>query len=438
MFNKSIRKIVALVMGFLVVFIILTIGAIYLSTYYKVKKENSAILDRYVISYTLDGNQGPNGNPEEFPPEGDSGEIPAMDSNGNQAGEGKDNIRPDGFQPRDGMRPVDRLSTFYSVAFDSDGNVLKIENASIIYSENELIQKAQTILKKNKAKGTTGTLSYLVKKTDDYTLVAFIDNTIANNNFNTLLTITIIGGAISVVVAFFVSILLAKKIVKPLEENDKRQKQFISDAGHELKTPVAIINANSELLEREVGTNEWLTNIQYENERMRLLVTELLDLSRTENAKVPMERLDLSHLVTGEVLPFETLAFEAGKTINSTIDNDIYVNGNNNELKQLVSILLDNAIRHSLDNSEINLVLKHDHKNVTLSIDNSANEISKEELDRLFERFYRVDDARNSEGHHYGLGLPIAKAIVNNHKGTIDVHYDNGKITFTVTLSIVK
>ena len=214
-----------------------------------------------------------------------------------------------------------------------------------------------------------------------------------------------------------------------------KQKQFISDAGHELKTPVAVIGANVEMLSREIGKNEWLANIRYENERMGFLVKQLLDLSRAENREALMERVDLSRTVTGETLAFESLAFDHGKTIQSDIEEGICISGNQEQLAQLTSILLDNALRHSKGN-EICISLKlHGHAAV-LDVINEGDEIPPEKLEHLFDRFYRIDEARNSEGQHYGLGLSIAKAVTEKHRGSIIVSCRDGKVRFEVSLPV--
>ncbi|MEE1219628.1 MAG: HAMP domain-containing sensor histidine kinase, partial [Ruminococcus sp.] len=225
--------------------------------------------------------------------------------------------------------------------------------------------------------------------------------------------------------------------VNPLEESYHKQKQFISDAGHELKTPVSVVSANAELLSREIGDNQWLQNIQYENERMGILVGQLLQLARTENVTSQMEKIDFSRLVAGESLPFESVAFEQGLTLNSNITSNITVEGNSTQLKQVVSILLDNAIRHSKDNGEVYLSLNKEHGLAKLSVINKGDEIPTEQRKQIFERFYRVDTVRNGEDKHYGLGLAIAKAIATSHKGNIEVLCYNGFVEFKVKIPIM-
>ena len=194
----------------------------------------------------------------------------------------------------------------------------------------------------------TRNLIYLVEDKGVYNLVAFLDNTVMLENAGTLLNYTLIFGGVALVALFLLAMFLANWIVAPLEESYKRQKQFVADAGHELKTPVAVINANLELLAGETGENQWLSNIRYENERMSALISQLLDLARAENAKPPMGVVDFSRLVYGEALPFETYAYESGLKLEYDVSDDILVYGNSVQLKQLVCVLIDNAILFSI------------------------------------------------------------------------------------------
>ena len=390
-----------------------TLSVIMLASYHEIRQQSSEMLEQYVELYSLDQQSEPGKAPDVKP---GNQELPGS---GPQKGDPPPDLGP-GFQ----------LSTFYSVAFSEDGTVLSVnDGAKGLYSEDELISIARELLAKNKTAGR------LVSSKPGYTLVAFIDDTVTESSMRTLLhNVLIIGGA-SIVILFFISLVLSRRIIRPLEENDKQQKQFISDASHELKTPVAVISTNAELLSRELGENEWLANIQYENERMGDLVKQLLDLSRAENTETPMETVDLSRVVTGEVLAFESVAFDQGKTIQSDIDDDIHVTGNQAQLTQLTSILLDNAVRHGTG-SEIELSLKRQGHMAALSAVNDGDEIPPEKLEHLFDRFYRVDEARSSDGHHYGLGLSIAKAVAEKHGGNIAVSSQDGKIRFTVSIPV--
>ncbi|MBR4334904.1 MAG: HAMP domain-containing histidine kinase, partial [Clostridia bacterium] len=296
---------------------------------------------------------------------------------------------------------------------------------------------ATSILNKGKKSGKTGGLTYLVEERDGYTLVAMIDGTINDKNQTLLFRQMLLIGSAATAILLLISIFLARRIVRPLEENDEKQKRFVSDAGHELKTPIAVVSANCELLKRQIGENEWLSNVEYENGRMADLVKQLLFLSRAERRDVPKETLDLSELTTGEALPFESLAFERGKKIESQIEPGVFVEGNANQLRQLVSILLDNALSHGIGD-RIELSLWRERHAAILTVTNDAEEIGAEQLARLFDRFYRADEARTENAPHYGLGLSIAQAIVLAHGGTISAAYKNGKAIFTVQLPAKK
>ena len=420
MFRRSRKKIIVSIMGSLILLFAVTLSVIMLASYREMRQQNTEMLERYVELYSFDEQPGRQDDPG-LMPDGQNG---------------PDMGRPDqGKPPRDEKRDF-QLSTFYSVAFAEDGTVLAVDNGEKkIYSEEELTGIAKEILAGNSLSGRSENLSYIVSSRSGYTLVAFMDTTVTESSMNMLLHNILIIGGIAIVILFFISLIISKQIIRPLEENDRQQKQFISDASHELKTPVAVIGTNAELLQRELGENEWLANIQYENERMGGLVKQLLDLSRAENAEITMEQLDLSRIVTGEVLALESLAFDQGKSIQSDIEDGIHVSGNQTQLTQLVSVLLDNAIRHSIGN-EIEVSLKSHGRTAILSVANEGDEISPEKQAHLFDRFYRADEARSSEGQHYGLGLSIAKAVAEKHGGTIGISCADGRIQFAVSLPV--
>ncbi len=417
MFHKSRKKIILAIMGSLILLFSITLTVILLVSFREVRQKNTDMLNRYAEMYSLE-QQADRQN--RFLPEFGSQNLPGT---GQNQGRPPINERPD-YQ----------LSTFYSVALSEDGTVLAVDTGEkTVYEESTLVEIAKEILVGNRTSGRRNHLSYIVNRRDGYTLIAFMDNTVSEGGLHTLLHNILIVGSIAIVLLFFISLSLSRRIIRPLEENDRQQKRFISDAGHELKTPVAVISANTELLSRELGENEWLANIQYENERMGDLVKQLLDLSRAENTEAPMVPVDFSRVVAGETLAFESFAFEQGKTIRSDLDDGIHVMGNPAQLTQLTSILLDNAVRHSTGN-DIEVLLKHPAHSAVLRVANDDPEIPSEKMEHLFDRFYRVDEARNSEGHHYGLGLSIAKAITEKHGGSIAVSSHDGRVRLTVSI----
>ena len=412
MFKKSRRKIVAAIMSVLVFLWVGTLGVIYASSYIEMSRRNEMMLTAHAEMYMLEDRF------EDMPPI-----MPKPD------------IVGDRFDPKFAQSPMFQLSTFYSVAISYDGEVLEIRNTqNNLHSDDELKELAEKINSGKKVKCSEDNLAFYRTDKSGYNLIVFMDNTVINENAATLLRYSLIFGGIILVAFFFLSQLLAKKIVHPLEESYKKQKQFISDAGHELKTPVSIVNANAELLSREIGDNQWLKNIIYENERMGMLVGQLLELARTENVSPQTECVDFSHLVQGEALPFESVAYEKGLRLVYDIESEISVEGNSTQLKQLVSILLDNGIRHSADGNTVNLKLTKAHGFAQISVINKGDEIPEAEREQIFERFYRTDNVRNGEDKHYGLGLAIAKAIVNSHKGKIEVLCYDSLVEFRVKI----
>lgn len=421
MFKKSRRKIVAAIMSVLVCLFLGTLAIIYASSYYEVTATNYGMLERHAELYVLYEHMGAD-HPYDMQPELLQ-PIPNTPPND-----------PGGKHFED--TPAFHLSTFYSVAISDDGSVLAIDAAGEDIYEKETLEKYATdILQRGKERGVKGNLVFLVTEKSGYTLIVFMDNTVMQGSMATLFRYTLIFGSVALVAFFFLAMYIAKRIVKPLEESYQKQKQFISDAGHELKTPVSVVSANAELLSREIGDNQWLTNIQYENERMGKLVSQLLELSRTENVKAQAERLDFSRLVAGGALPFESVAFENGLALKTEITEDIIVNGNGSQLSQLVSILIDNAIRHGQNGKEVAVTLTESRGNAVLTVVNSGEPIPQDKIEKLFERFYRTDEVRNGADNHYGLGLAIAKAIVTAHNGKIEVRCYNGLIEFRITIA---
>lgn len=406
MFSKSRKKIILSIMGSIIILFAVTLSVILLASFREIRQKNLDMLERYAEDYSID-NKEKNRNNKDL----------VLEKNPNKNSD---------YQ----------LSTFYSVAISNNGSVLAVDNGNKeLYNNDELTQIAKSILDEKKLSGRTSNLSYVVRDKNGYTLVAFMDNTVSEAGLRTMLRYVLIVGFTSIIGMFLISLPLSKRIIKPLEENDRKQKQFISDASHELKTPVAIIGTNTELLSREIGNNEWLENIKYENERMGILIKQLLDLSHAEDVIVSMENINFSRIILGEILAFESFAFEKEKEFIIDIDEDVFLIGNQIQLKQLVSIILDNAIRHS-SGKNININLKRKNNTIELNFINDSYEIPQEKLNHIFDRFYRVDEVRNSEDLHYGIGLSIAKAIIEKHGGNIEVLTKNGKFKLIIKFFI--
>ena len=253
MFKKSRRRIVAAIMTILVLLWVGTLGVIYASSYFEMNRRNEQMLKAHAEMYTLTASfEGAKPPARPFP----------------------------GGNPVFADSPAFQLSTFYTVAISYEGEILEVKNDSpTVHTDGDLEALAQRIVKDGRRNGNKKNLAYYKTDKDGYTLVTFKDNTVVNEGAVTLFRYTLIFGALALVLFFFLSVFLAKKIVAPLEESYRKQKQFISDAGHELKTPVSVVSANAELLSRELEDNQWLRNIRYENERMGILVAQLLELA---------------------------------------------------------------------------------------------------------------------------------------------------------------
>ncbi len=444
MFKRSRKKIVAAIMSILVILFLGTLAIIYGSSYFEVSATNYKMLEQYARLYYLEKQAGdthlesPDIPASDVDRPKDSSEDDFRDKPVDKPGDiSGDNPRNNPDAPRFNDTPAFYLATFYSVAISYSGDIRATDNGNgAIYEDEILEQYALEIVQSGKNKGIKENLIYIITDKGGYHLVVFMDNTIMQQSMTTLFRYTFFFGSLTLVALFFVALYLAKRIVKPLEESYQKQKQFISDAGHELKTPVSVVSANAEILSREIGENQWLANIQYENERIGKLVQQLLELARTENTVPEMQRLDFSRLVAGEALPFESVAFEKGLVLNCDIADGLSINGNSGQLKQMVSILIDNAICHSSGGKEITLRLKAERNHARLFVINEGEAILPEQREHLFDRFYRIDAARNGEDKHYGLGLAIAKAIVTAHKGKISVTCYDGKVEFSVRMPI--
>lgn len=427
MFKKSRRKIVTSIMMILVLVWIGTLSVIYFSSYVEMRGQNEQMLQTHAQMYLLEGrNEKAWENGRKAPGAfGESGEMEW------------EKLQPWSEKPEIAQSPKFQLSTFYSVALSYDGEVLAVENEpQAEYTDADLEELAAEIIEKDQISGTKKNLLFYAVDKGGYQLVAFMDNTIINESAGTLFRYTLLFGMAALVLFFFLSVYLARKIVQPLEESYEKQKQFISDAGHELKTPVSVVGTNAELLARELGENTWLSNIQYENERMGMLVTQLLELAHTEQVSSVMEHIDFSRLCNGEILPFESVAYEKGLVLESDILPEVTLDGDSGKLKQLVSVLVDNGIRHSSGGDRVIVRLTRDKHRIKLSVINSGAEIPADQRAQLFERFYRVDTVRNGQDRHYGLGLAIAKSIVTAHKGRIEVLCYDGLVEFRVYLPI--
>lgn len=265
--------------------------------------------------------------------------------------------------------------------------------------------------------------------------IAFTDSTLEQSTLRSLSLSLLLLMLLSLLVLFACSYLLAGLITRPVARAWQDQQRFLSDASHELKTPLTVILSSADLLKQEQNSR-YVDNIQAEGQRMKSLVEDMLTLSRAEGQgqQYAMEVLDFSDLATDAALRFEPVAFERGRTLRYDIAPHLSVQGSDEQLRQLISVLLDNAIKYAFPGSSIDMKLRQDGRHALLTVENPCDPIPPERLEHLFDRFYRLDESRGTEG--FGLGLPIAQAIVHRHGGTIRCESDSRSTRFFVTLPL--
>ena len=337
----------------------------------------------------------------------------------------------------DFITPETPFSTrHFTVFFDENGAVDKTFTESIYaIGEADAIEYATKVAKEGDARGWISNYRYKVFDGDSGKGIVFVDGSMNRSVFmqsTTIAGFVLLGCAALVLILIF---LFSKKVVKPIAESYEKQKQFITDANHELKTPLTLILANVEIAEDELGKNEWLDDIKVEGHRMTELVNQLVALSRMdeENPKMSVDEFEFGALVFDTVSEFESLAKDRGKNITVSVDRSIKYSGDEMLLHRLVGILLDNAVKYCDEGGEITVKLEKRRK-LIFTVENTYSAVSDIELTRLFDRFYRADKARKFTGG-YGIGLSMAKAIAEKHKGEISAYKkDLSHIGFKVVL----
>ena len=230
--------------------------------------------------------------------------------------------------------------------------------------------------------------------------------------------------------------LLSKRLVWPVEQTLAAEKKFMSNASHELKTPLTVISANVQLLEEEIGDNRHLQYIRQETDQMIVMVNKMLTLMRLDTPveQTIHQKFRVDEALLDVIFPMESVAYEKKLKMDSDIEERMYLIGDADQIRNLMTILLDNAISYTPEGGEIRIRASIRSRRFSLSVSNTGEEIPKEQQEKLFERFYRADEARVNGGNHFGLGLSIAGSIVANHHGKIWVESHHGQNIFQVML----
>lgn len=330
----------------------------------------------------------------------------------------------------------------YFIAIQSaDGELfLGADSKETEYTDDELLTIANDVLSSDTLSGHTKNYLYQVtEKSDGSKSAVFLNFESQREKVFSLLIISIGACVVGILLSWLLVSLLSKKAIRPMMDNIERQKQFITDAGHELKTPLTVISANMDVLSMDIGANEWVQGTQKQVADMRKLVNELVYLSRMDEADSAFERneFNLSNVVNDVAEPFVSMAEFNGKNMIVSVQEDLTYCGDEAAIRRLISILCDNAVKYAPEESDIHITLSRSGKNIILQTENAMKEaLSDEALTRLFDRFYRGDASRSKEENKgFGIGLSVARAIVEKHGGTINAHHsENGNLLIICVL----
>ena len=358
--------------------------------------------------------------------------------------------RDPSFPVSPGRQPVKRQSSrnWISVLLSSEGSVKEIAYSSSYNkpdNEDEIGTAAENIASQNSENGyirlSDVSYRYFIKKSGGRTRVIFIDRTNQIETMGRLLIVIVFVGIVALVVLFPISVMVSGWIVKPISRAWSSQKEFFANASHELKTPLTVISANIDVITSEPEKtveeqDKWFEYIKSETVKMSKLINQMLYLSKDdrEETELLMSEFNASEVIESVCLATEALAFENGHNLVTEIEPDISCKGDKEMIERLANILIDNAIRHSVGSGEVKVELHRRKNRNILTVTNMGEYIPPEELSRLFDRFYRTDKSRTSSTGGFGLGLSIAKAIADKHKGTLTAASSpDGLTTFTFT-----
>jgi len=350
--------------------------------------------------------------------------------------------KPNSF---DGTTPQRSGNTVgFVLSVDESGTVSITSSNAVMISDDTASTLANIALSAKSDSGLIRSYSLYYQRASEsgQTYIAFLDASSNLSAMTELVVTSLLGGALALLAFFFVTLFLSNLALKPVAAAWERQKQFVADASHELKTPLTVILANQKILLSHANhtiasESKWIENTQSEGSRMKSLIEDLLFLAKSDAGKnrETLNEVNLSDVAQGTLLSFASLAFEAGVSLEDDIQSDLKLIGNEPQLRRLFGILLDNAIKYADAKGSVKIHLFADGSNARLSVQNSGAPIPEDELSHLFERFYRADRARSAGG--YGLGLSIADSIVRAHGGRISVTSTAAAgTTFTVILPL--
>ena len=336
---------------------------------------------------------------------------------------------------------------YFSVLTNSDGTLREVDSSQLLAVNKDALESIQKKAEQKLSKD--GKCAFI----EDFrctrvtgkngTRYIYLDCSRSLDNFRAFRNVSILVCLIGVTIISALITFFSGKILRPVAESYEKQQRFITDAGHEIRTPLTIINADVSVLEMEQEgdeTNEWLEDIRQQTRRLSNLTEELVYLTRMEEVQktsVNMKRLNFSKIVGDVAHSFKSRALVSEKKYDCSVADDLFLRGDESALRKLVSILLDNAFKYSSDSGDIRLRFYRQGKNIFLTVSNSVDEIQKESIPHFFDRFYRADSSRNSETGGHGIGLSIARAVVRAHDGKIAAYTPDGKsLRITATFPV--
>lgn len=345
-----------------------------------------------------------------------------------------------GDHPPHGMSPeLPYESRYFSVVLSQTGEVVFVETGRIISVDNDTaVEYANKIMKTGRDSGFTGDFRYLKTLEGNNIRVTFLDCGRSLEAFRKFLSFSVIMAVAGLVIVFFIIAFFSGKFIRPIAESYEKQKRFITDAGHEIKTPLTIINANVDLLKMDIGENECLEDIRQQAKRLTELTNDLVYLARMEEPqnKLQMIEFPVSEVVLEAAMPFKTLAEAQNKQFSINVQPLLSMRGNDKAIEHLVTIIMENALKYSPTNGVVSLQFAQHNKNLLLTVFNTTDtEITPEDLNHVFDRFYRTDPSRNSQTGGHGIGLSLARAIVVAHGGKIEAYTKDGR-SFIITATL--
>lgn len=327
---------------------------------------------------------------------------------------------------------------YFTVTVNSSGTITAINTGWIAAVDADTAgEMALSLWSKNKTEGFLSNYRYKADAVYGGTRYIFLDCGRELETFFSFFTASCLVSALGLILVFLLVLIFSKIALRPVEESLQKQKRFITDASHEIKTPLAVISAANEVIALESGESEWTKSIDKQIKRLTSLTEKLVFLSRMdeESYKPTVAPFDLSKAVEETALSFEAVAQVRNRALTLDVQEGIRYAGDEGNIRQLTSLLVDNALKYSDEGGYIHLHLTKSGRNAVFTVENSVEEIEKGDLSILFERFYRADTSRSSKTGGQGIGLSVAQAIVWAHKGKITAHSPDGKrVIFTVTL----